>query len=71
MKIFILLISILAPFSLVVAQGEQVNNLPRLNNHYFIPNSNTPSPFIKSHFGMNLGIAASEDFENIILEFYV
>jgi hypothetical protein len=53
---------------MVIAQVEQVNNLPRLNNHYFIPNSNTPSPFIKSHFGMNLGIAASEDFENIIFE---
>jgi hypothetical protein len=68
MKIFILLISILAPCSLVFAQSEQENNVPRLNNHYFIPSSIIPSPFIKSHFGMNLGIAASEDFENIILE---
>ncbi|MCK5278374.1 MAG: hypothetical protein KAK04_07550, partial [Cyclobacteriaceae bacterium] len=39
-----------------------------LNNHYFIPNSNTQSPFIRSSFAMNLGIASSSDFENIILE---
>lgn len=67
MKIFIFLISILAPCTMVIAQGEQMNNIPRLNNHYFIPASNIPSPFIKSHFGMNLGIAASDDFDNIIL----
>lgn len=53
---------------MVKAQNEQNNNLPKLNNHYFIPNSNTPSPFIKSHFAMNLGIAGSNDFENIILD---
>jgi hypothetical protein len=29
---------------------------------------NVPSPFTKSHFGMNLGIASASDFENIILE---
>jgi hypothetical protein len=52
----------------VIGQSEQENNVPKLDDHYFIPVSVFPSPFIKSHFGMNLGIAASEDFENIILE---
>ena len=50
------------------AQGEEQNNIPNLNNHYFVPNSNTPAPFIKSQFGMNIGIASSNDFENVILE---
>ena len=68
MKIFIFLISILSPFTIVIAQVEQENNLPQLNNHYFIPNSNTASPFIKSYFEMGLGIAASENFENVIFE---
>lgn len=68
MKILIFLISIIVPCALSMAQNPQENNLPNLNNHYFIPNSNTPSPFINSHFGMNLGIASSDDFENIILE---
>jgi len=68
MKILIFLISLFTPFTMAIAQSEQMNNLPKLNNHYFIPNSFTPSPFIKSHFGMNLGIAGSDDFENIILE---
>ena len=68
MKILVFLISITVPCALAMAQSPQENNLPNLNNHYFIPNSNTPSPFIKSHFGMNLGIAGSDDFENIILE---
>ena len=68
MKVLVFLISITVPCALAMAQSPQENNLPNLNNHYFIPNSNTPSPFIKSHFGMNLGIAGSDDFENIILE---
>lgn len=68
MKIFIFLISILSPFTIVIAQVEQENNLPQLNNHYFIPNSYTPSPFIKSYFKLQLGLAASDDFENVILE---
>ncbi len=68
MKILVLLISIVVPFSATIAQSELPNNLPNLNNHYFIPNSNTLSPFINSSFGMTLGIASSEDFENIILE---
>lgn len=68
MKRIILLLLIAITTSMVNAQDEPVNNLPNLNKHYFIPNSNTPSPFIKSHFGMNLGIASSSDFENIILE---
>lgn len=63
----ILIISFLA-CSLGLAQTEQINNVPNLNGHYFVPNMNIPSPFIKSHFGMNLGIAGSTDFENIILE---
>lgn len=53
---------------MVIAQVEQENNLPKLNDHYFIPNSLTPSPFINSSFGMGLGVAASDDFENIIYE---
>jgi len=68
MKLATILILIVSSGFLVNAQNEQSNNLPNLNNHYFIPNSNTPSPFIRSHFGMNLGIASSDDFENIILE---
>lgn len=68
MKLATLLILIISSSLIVRAQNEQYNNLPNLNNHYFIPNSKTPSPFIKSHFEMNLGIASSEDFENIILE---
>ena len=68
MKIFILLLSIFLPCSLVVGQIEQDNNVPKLDNHYFIPVSYIPSPFIQSRFGMSLGIAASEDFENIIFE---
>ena len=56
------------PFSLAIAQNEQVNNVPNLNGHYFIPNSNTASPFINSHFGSNIGIASSREFQNIILE---
>lgn len=47
---------------------EEKNNLPRLNKHYFVPNSSTQSPFIKSSFGMNLGIASSKDFDNVILQ---
>lgn len=68
MKRLILVLLIVAASSMVRAQNEQSNNLPNLNKHYFIPNSNMPSPFIKSHFGMNLGIASTKDFENIILE---
>ncbi len=68
MKSLIFILSVVASYSVSLAQTEQKNNLPQLNGHYFIPNSNTPSPFIKSHFGMNLGIASSKDFENIILE---
>jgi hypothetical protein len=52
----------------VFGQSEESNNIPHLNQHYFIPNSNTPAPFIKSQFGMNLGIASSNDFENVIIE---
>ena len=54
--------------NLGIAQTKQVNNVPHLNEHYFIPNMNIPSPFIKSHFGMNLGIASSSEFENVILD---
>ena len=68
MKLATILILIVSSGSILNAQIEQSNNLPNLNNHYFIPNSNTPSPFIKSSFAMNLGIASSDDFENIILE---
>ena len=68
MKFTITLILIVSVCLRVTGQNEQNNNLPNLNKHYFIPNSNTPSPFIKSHFGMNLGIASSSDFDNIILE---
>jgi len=68
MKTLIFLISIVVPFSLATAQSEQINNLPNLNGHYFIPNSNTPSAFINSHFGMNLGIASSKEFESVFLE---
>lgn len=68
MKILIFLISIIGPVSVALAKSDQSNNLPNLNNHYFIPTSNTPSPFINSYFAMNLGIASSDDFENIILE---
>jgi len=53
--------------SLGIAQTEQSNNVPHLNDHYFIPNMNVPSPFTNSHFGMNLGIASSSEFENVIL----
>lgn len=68
MKILtILLLSLLAS-SLGIAQTEQINHVPHLNNHYFIPNMDIPSPFIKSHFEMNLGIANSNEFENVILE---
>lgn len=68
MKLVTILILIVSSGFLVKAQNEQSNNLPNLNNHYFIPNSSTPSPFIKSYFTMNLGIASSDDFENIIFE---
>ena len=68
MKILVFLISITVPCAMAMAQSPQENNLPHLNNHYFIPNSNTHSPFIRSSFAMNLGIASSSDFENIILE---
>lgn len=68
MKLATILILIISSSSMVNAQNEQNNNLPNLNNHFFIPNSNTLSPFIKSHFAMNLGIAGSNDFENIILD---
>ena len=53
---------------MILAQDEEQNNIPNLNNHYFVPSSNTPAPFIKSQFGMTLGIASSSDFENVILE---
>lgn len=68
MKNISLLISSIFITFCSVAQPEEINNLPRLNNHYFVPHSNTQSPFIKSSFGMNLGIAQSKDFENVILE---
>lgn len=68
MKNITLLLSLIFITFFSIAQQEEINNLPRLNNHYFIPNSNTNSPFIKSSFGMNLGIASSKDFENVILE---
>lgn len=68
MKIPAILIISFFACSLGIAQTEQINNIPNLNGHYFVPNMNIPSPFIKSHFGMNLGIAGSTDFENIILE---
>ncbi len=68
MKLATILILIVSYSLIVNAQNEQSNNLPNLNNHYFIPNSYTPSPFINSYFAMNLGIASSDDFENIILE---
>ena len=68
MRIFIpTLILVLIGLS-VFGQSDESNNIPNLNNHYFVPNSNTPAPFIKSQFGMNIGIASSSDFENVILE---
>ena len=51
-----------------ISQSEEPSNVPELGGHYFIPGSNTPAPFIKTHFGMNLGVAVSNDFENVILE---
>lgn len=68
MKKLVFLLSLFFVASLAVAQEESSNNLPKLNGHYFIPNSNTDYPFIKSSFGMNLGVASSKDFENVILE---
>jgi hypothetical protein len=68
MRLFILIISILIPSALTFAQSEEANNLPLLNGHYFVPVSSLPAPFIKSHFGMSLGIASAKDFENILLE---
>lgn len=53
---------------LAIAQDETKNNTPELNGHYFIPVSAMPSPFIKSYFVTNLGIAQSSEFENVILE---
>lgn len=61
------LISILIPCIGAHAQIEQTNNLPNLNKHYFVQNSTTQSPFIKSSFRTNIGIAQSQDFENLIL----
>jgi len=51
---------------IVLGQSE-VNNTPQLNGHYFLSSINMPSPFINSHFGMNLGLASSEGFESVIL----
>jgi len=48
------------------AQSE--SNVPSLNEHYFLPVSINPSPFIKSYFVTNLGIAQSGEFENLVLE---
>jgi hypothetical protein len=48
------------------AQNE--NNVPQLNHHYFVPVSINPSPFTKSYFTTNLGIAQSSEFENLVLE---
>ncbi len=50
----------------VLAQDE--NNTPRLNDHFFVPVCMIASPFIKSSFTTNLGIAQSSEFENVILE---
>ena len=50
----------------VIAQNE--SNVPQLNKHYFVPVSTIPSPFIKSSFTTNIGIAQSSEFENLILE---
>ncbi|MCG8308582.1 MAG: hypothetical protein MI975_14410 [Cytophagales bacterium] len=68
MKLYPIIFILVIAYGIVTAQDQEKNHLPVLNNHYFIPNSNTPAPFIKTHFGMNLGIASSRDFENVILE---
>jgi len=68
MKVYIIAFYLLLTAAQLFAQNEESNNIPHLNNHYFIPHSNSASPFINSQFGMNLGIASSEDFENVILE---
>ena len=49
-----------------IAQTEE-SNTPSLNGHYFLSSMNTPSAFIQSYFGMNLGIASSEGFESVLL----
>jgi hypothetical protein len=33
-----------------------------------MPHNQMPDPFVNSHFGMSLGVAASSKFENVILE---
>ncbi len=54
--------------SITIAQDESNNNIPNLNNHYFIPISTAPGPFIKSYFTNNIGVAQSSEYENVILE---
>jgi len=52
----------------IYGQSKSENNTPNLFGHYFITSTNTPNPFIQSQFGLSLGGAASNDFENIIIE---
>ena len=55
-------------FSNLKGQDGIENNVPHLNNHYFVPNSSFPAAFTNTYFGMSLGIAQSSSFESMILE---
>jgi hypothetical protein len=68
MKTLFMLIAVSFCHVYLMAQDTAENNVPQLNGHYFIPVSVIQSPFIKSHFTMNLGVAQSSEFENVILE---
>lgn len=69
MKKFIYILSLVfVSSSGLFGQETLLNNVPRLGDHYFVPVSAFPAPFTNSHFGLNLGLAQSRDFENVILE---
>ena len=67
-KIIATIVAALIFQSNISAQEDKENNVPQLNDHFFIPVTVLPSPFINSYFRTSLGVAQSGEFENVVLE---
>jgi len=66
-KMFVLMICNILLTGKLNAQVDSMSNTPYLNGHYFVSTMNIPGAFIKSHFGMNIGVASTTGFQDKIL----